>query len=95
MARFVAKNIVVNDLAKSCLVSLAYVFGYPEPVMVEVKTNEPSEDRKILSLIKDRFDFRPPAIVERLDLRYSKYLPTATYGHFCDPGYSWEKIGML
>src|SRR3989344_3091900 len=35
MARFVAKNIVVNGLAKKCLVSVAYAIGKSEPLMVE------------------------------------------------------------
>ena len=92
MARYVAKNIVANGIADSCLVSLAYVFGHSDPVMIHVDTGNLTLNRKTLTLVKGKFDFRPPAIVECLDLYGSRFLPTATYGHFTNPDYSWEKI---
>jgi S-adenosylmethionine synthetase len=95
MARYVAKNMVANGFTESCLISLAYVFGYEHPVMVDVSTGDTNNDKKILLYIKERFDFRPPAIVERLNLYNEKYLPAATYGHFTNPNYSWEKIIAL
>lgn len=89
MCRFVAKNIVVKGLAKKCLVSVAYAIGRAEPLMVEA-INEKGES--IVDKIKDKFDFRPKAIIERLDLRRPIYRQTAAYGHFGKEGLPWEEI---
>ena len=95
MARFVAKNIVANGLAESCVVALAYAFGEAEPVMVHLRTNDPGHDDRLMVMVNAQFDFRPPAIAERLDLRHTQYRPTATYGLFCDVTYPWERIVSL
>ena len=51
--------------------------------------------RSLASLVKKHFDFRPLAIIERLDLRKPHYLQTAAYGHFGKKGLPWEKIIKL
>lgn len=89
MARFVAKNIVANGLANSCLVSVAYAIGRAEPLMIEA-LNEKGES--LAALVKEKFDFTPKAIIERLNLRAPIYLPTASYGHFGKQGLPWEEI---
>ena len=89
MARFAAKNVIANGLAKKCLVSVAYAIGRAEPLMVHAE-NEKGED--ISALVKGRFDFRPAAIIERLNLRRPIYLKTAAYGHFGKAGLPWEEI---
>lgn len=89
MARFAAKNIVAAGFAKKCLVSVAYAIGQAEPVMVEA-VNEKEED--ISSLVTKKFDFRPNAIIERLNLRRPIYKQTAAYGHFGKQGLPWEEI---
>lgn len=89
MARFAAKNIVANGLAKKCLVSVAYAIGRAEPLMVEA-VNERGES--VADLVKNKFDFRPRAIIERLNLQRPIYLPTAAYGHFGKDGLPWEEI---
>lgn len=87
MARFVAKNVVASDLAKKCLVSVSYAIGKAEPLMVEAV----GENGKNLSnYVKKKFDFRPRAIIERLDLLRPIYRQTATYGHFGKDGLPWE-----
>lgn len=92
MARFAAKNIVANDYAKNCLVSVAYAIGQEEPLMVSAR----SSDGKDLSLIvKQKFDFRPRAIIERLNLLRPIYLQTASYGHFGKSDLPWEEIIVL
>ncbi len=89
MARFVAKNIVANGIAKSCLVSVAYAIGRADPLMVQAVDQDGKEiDRDVLS----RFDFRPAAIIERLDLRRPIYRQTAAYGHFGKSNMPWEQI---
>ena len=37
------------------------------------------------------FDFRPAAMIERLQLRRPIYRHTTNYGHFGKPGLSWEE----
>jgi len=51
------------------------------------------EEDKILALIRNNFDFKPKAIIERLQLRRPVFLATAAYGHFGrnEDGFSWEK----
>lgn len=89
MARFVAKNIVANSFAKTCLVSVAYAIGKATPLMVEI-LNESGED--ITNKVKGKFDFRPLAIIERLNLRRPIYRRTASYGHFGKADLPWEEI---
>jgi len=89
MARFVAKNIVANGLAKECLVSVAYAIGRAEPLMTEA-INEKGESLK--DWVNQHFDFRPRAIIERLNLRQPIYRQTAVYGHFGKPNLPWEAV---
>ncbi len=92
MARFVAKNIVANKLAKKCLVSVAYAIGRAEPLMVEVLDENGESLSKV---IIEKFDFRPKAIIERLGLRNPIYKQTACYGHFGKEGLPWEEVEKL
>ncbi len=92
MARFVAKNAVEHGLAARCLVSVAYAIGKAQPVMVTA-SNERGED--LWPRLREHFDFRPQAIIERLDLRKPIFLRTATYGHFGKPDLPWEKTTVL
>ncbi|MFH1522861.1 MAG: methionine adenosyltransferase [Patescibacteria group bacterium] len=92
MARFVAKNLVANNLAKECLVSVAYAIGRAEPLMIEA-TDE--EGKSLVRLVKEKFDFRPRAIIERLNLLKPIYSQTAAYGHFGKAGLPWEEVISL
>ncbi|OGZ07967.1 MAG: methionine adenosyltransferase [Candidatus Lloydbacteria bacterium RIFCSPLOWO2_01_FULL_50_20] len=89
MARYAAKNIVAQGLAKEALVSVAYAIGHAEPLMVSAM----DENGKDLSdFVRNRFDFRPKAIIQKLGLRRPIYRQTATYGHFGKPGLPWEDV---
>ena len=92
MARFAAKNIVANGLAKECLVSVSYAIGRIDPLMVEA-VNEAGES--LSDFARSKFDFKPKAIIKRLDLLRPIYLKTASYGHFGKAGLPWEKIVKL
>lgn len=92
MCRFVAKNLVANGYAKDCLVSVAYAIGHVDPLMVHAIDEK---GKSLTSLVKKHFDFRPLAIIERLDLRKPWYLQTAAYGHFGKKGLPWEAIIAL
>lgn len=92
MARFVAKNLVANGFAQKCLVSVAYAIGRAEPLMVEAVDEN---GKSLTNIVKKNFDFRPKAIIERLDLLKPIYLDTATYGHFGKSNLPWERIIKL
>ena len=56
-------------------------------------TSEIAPD-KLEALVRDVFDMRPAAIIERLDLRRPIFQRTAAYGHFGrtdGDGFTWEK----
>jgi S-adenosylmethionine synthetase len=89
MARFAAKNIVANKLAKTCLVSVAYAIGRAEPLMVEAIDEK---GKSLGKIVREKFDFKPKSIIEALDLRRPIYRQTAAYGHFGKKGLPWEKI---
>lgn len=89
MARFAAKNIVANGLAKKCLVAVAYAIGRAGPLMIEA-VNEKGESLK--KIIEKNFDFRPQAVIKRLGLQRPIYQQTAVYGHFGKPNLPWEEI---
>jgi len=89
MCRFAAKNLVAKGYGKSVLVSVAYAIGKAEPLMLSA-VNE--KGKNISAILKKDFDFRPLAIIERLDLRKPIYQKTAAYGHFGRDGFPWEKI---
>jgi S-adenosylmethionine synthetase len=92
MCRFVAKNLVANGMAKKCLVSVSYAIGRAEPLMVEAVDEK---GQSFAELVKKSFDFRPKAIIERLQLRRPIYRKVAAYGHFGNPELPWEKIISL
>ena len=94
MARFAAKNLVANGICDECQVSVAYAIGKAEPLMLDVDTF----GKKVLgveSLVKKHFDFRPKAIIERLNLTRPIYQKTASYGHFGREGFPWEETISL
>lgn len=92
MARFAAKNMVANGIAKNCLVTVAYAIGREEPVMLTAKSGD---GRSLTEYVKKYFDFRPRAIIERLGLRRPIYRKTAVYGHFGRDEFPWEHITLI
>ena len=89
MARFAAKNLVAAGYGKEIFVSVAYAIGMAEPLMLEA-VNEKGED--LSEIVRKNFDFKPRAIIERLDLRNPIFRETATWGHFGKDNLSWEKV---
>jgi S-adenosylmethionine synthetase len=83
-ARWAAKNVVAAGLARRCEIQLAYAIGVIEPVSVNVNTFGTGEvpDIELAEAVREVFDFRPKAIIEKLGLRNPIYTPTAAYGHF-------------
>ncbi|HEX7049561.1 MAG TPA: methionine adenosyltransferase [Longimicrobiales bacterium] len=83
-ARWAAKNVVAAGLARRCEVSLAYAIGVAEPVAIHVDGFGTARvpEAAIEAAVREVFDFRPAALIERLNLRTPIYRPTAVYGHF-------------
>ena len=85
---------VAAGLAKKCQVALAYAIGVAHPVSFTVDTfgTGVMDDEKLSAIVRDTFDMRPDAIIERLDLRRPIYRQTAAYGHFgrTDVDLPWE-----
>jgi S-adenosylmethionine synthetase len=99
LARYIAKNVVAAGLADRIQVSLAYVIGESDPASVSIDTFGTAriDEEKLLEIIKAEFDFRPKAIIERLDLLRPIYKPTAAYGHFgrTEDTFTWEKLDAV
>ena len=93
MARYAARYLVEQELASSALVNVAYTMGRAEPVHLKVQgvtTKTQGARLDLTNVIKKEFDFRPEAIIERLDLKQPIYQQTAVYGHFGRVGFPWE-----
>jgi S-adenosylmethionine synthetase len=96
-ARWVAKNIVAAGLADRAEVQVAYAIGVARPVSVMVETfgTEAAglSPERIEALVSDRFDLRPAAFRQRLDLHRPIYQKTAAYGHFGrdEADFTWER----
>ena len=97
-ARWAAKNVVAAGLARKCQIQLAYAIGVAQPVSILVETfgTGAVSDEALSRAVKQVFDFRPAAIIEKLNLRRPIYRQTAAYGHFGRPDLDlpWEDTGM-
>ena len=111
-ARYIAKNLVAAGVAKECLVQVSYAIGVAEPVSIFVDTygtasipghSGEAADAFIASRIRNLFDLRPAAIIERFQLKNPIYEPCAAYGHFGREPYvkdgmqffGWEKLDSV
>ena len=92
-ARYAAKNIVAAGLASRCEIQLAYAIGVAKPVSVLVDTQGTGvvSDDRLAQAVQQVFDLRPEGIIRMLDLRRPIYRRTASYGHFGDPAFPWER----
>ena len=93
MARFIAKNIVANKLARKCEVQLSYAIGVAKPVSIYVDTFNTNTipEEKIIKIINNKFNLTPRGIINYLELSNPIYKLTTNYGHFGDKDLSWEK----
>lgn len=93
-ARFIAKNIVAENMADMAEVRLAYFIGAKKPLMQEVETfGTEHKSKKIINDFANKIlDTSVSGILKGLDLLRPIYLPTAAYGHFGRPEFPWERI---
>jgi S-adenosylmethionine synthetase len=80
--RYVAKQVVASGLAKRAEIQVGYAIGMARPVSVKVDTFGTGDERAAEEFVKNAFDFRPRAIIERLNLLRPIYRSTTNYGHF-------------
>jgi S-adenosylmethionine synthetase len=93
--RQIAKSVVAAGLAKRCEAQVAYAIGVAHPVSIMVDTFGTGEvaDGTLEAAVREVFDMRPAAIIDRLDLRRPIFKRTAAYGHFGrveGDGFTWE-----
>ncbi len=99
MARYVAKNVVAAGLADKFMLQVSYAIGKARPVslMIETFGTAKVDEAKLSDVILKVFDFRPLAIINKLNLRRPIYKKTAAYGHFGrnEPEFTWEKLDAV
>ena len=99
MLRYIAKNVVAAGLAKRCELEVAYAIGVAHPVSVYAETfgTGVMDDAALAQLIREKFDLRPAAIIDALNLRRPIYRATAAYGHFgrMDVDLPWERLDAV
>ena len=73
-------------------IQVGYAIGMAKPVSVKVDTFHTGDERAAAEFVMNAFDFRPRAIIERLDLLRPIYRGTTNYGHFGRTGLPWEVV---
>ena len=92
MARWLAKNVVADNMADWCNIQLSYAIGVKEPTSIYVDSN--GHNDSIVKFIKNEIDLTPKGIIDRFDMfNFYDYSANCTYGHFGDKDVPWEKIG--
>jgi len=87
--RYIARKIVEQGLAAVAEIQVAYAIGVAKPVSLKVETFGTGDSREAMEFACS-FDFRPSAIIERLNLLRPIYRLTTNYGHFGKKYLPWE-----
>ena len=99
MARYAAKNMVAAGLCDRMEIGLSYAIGVARPLSIYVDSfgTGKYDDEKLLDIVKENFDFRPQAIIDKLDLQRPIFKKTAAFGHFgrSDSLFSWEILDKV
>jgi S-adenosylmethionine synthetase len=90
--RYVAKQVVSAGFAKKAEIQVGYAIGMAKPVSVKVDTFGTGDERAAADFVMNNFDFRPRAIIEKLNLLRPIYRQSTNYGHFGRTGLPWEAI---
>ena len=92
MARWLAKNVVADDMADWCQIQLSYAIGVKEPTSIYVDSN--GHNSSIEKFIRNEIDLTPKGIINRFDLfNFHQYSANCVYGHFGNKNVPWEQIG--
>lgn len=99
MARYAAKNMVAAGLCDRMEIGLSYAIGVARPLSIYVDSfgTGKYDDERLLEIVKENFDFRPQAIIDKLDLQRPIFKKTAAFGHFgrSDSLFSWEALDKV
>jgi S-adenosylmethionine synthetase len=87
--RYVARQIVLQGLASRVEIQVAYAIGLAKPVSVRVDTFGTGNALEAEEFVRT-FDFRPAAMIERLNLLRPIFRQTTNCGHFGKVGLPWE-----
>jgi S-adenosylmethionine synthetase len=87
--RFVARELVSAGLARRAEIQVAYAIGVAQPISVKVETFGTGDPFAAADFVRG-YDFRPAAIIDRLQLLQPIYRSTTNYGHFGKPSLPWE-----
>jgi len=90
--RYVAKQVVAAGLAKKAEIQVGYAIGMAKPVSVKVDTSHTGDERAAAEFVMNAFDFRPRAIIDKLNLLRPIYRQSTNYGHFGRLGLPWEVV---
>jgi len=83
MARHIAKNIVHNGIADSCLVQFAYIIGKQFPISINVFCNNPKyPEKQIVEMIESNFNLSVSCMVTYLGMHDSNHAFNSVYCHF-------------
>ena len=95
-ARHLAKNIVAHKLADDCLVRVSYAIGKADPYELTIDTFDTLKvEQSKLDDFVDKFDMKPGAIIERLDLTNVDYRKDTLFSHFGHADRNWENIESI
>ncbi|MFT4311396.1 MAG: methionine adenosyltransferase [Candidatus Woesearchaeota archaeon] len=98
MVRHIAKNLVANKFGSKAEVQLSYAIGKKDPQSIRVVLDGKQAPKKIENFVRSNFPLEPKKIIDYLGLQNPvgwSYKETATYSHFDDENYPWEKIKKL
>jgi S-adenosylmethionine synthetase len=90
--RYVAKQVVASGIAKKAEIQVGYAIGMAKPVSVKVDTFHTGDERAAAEFVMNAFDFRPRAIIDKLNLLRPIYRESTNYGHFGRLGLPWEAV---
>jgi len=92
MARWIAKNVVADNMADWCQIQLSYAIGIKQPTSIYIESN--GHNASIEKFIKENIDLTPLGIIDRFGLfDFHQYSKNCVYGHFGNKDVPWEKIG--
>jgi len=90
--RYVARQVVSAGYARKAEIQVGYAIGMAKPVSVKVDTFGTGDEKAAADFVMHGFDFRPRAIIDKLNLLRPIYRQTTNYGHFGRTGLPWEVV---